>query len=152
MNPQEALTADVHRTEELIAALGRVDLLTNADPHVLREVTEEIRWGVCNALTEHCCDDPRFAQLDALVAQCDPRIVDASIGDRLRCVLKRIVARERFGLPFGSDLNGSGVSTLRGAFLLVHQYTFREDLPYDGDRQKLSEIIALFPGVLFSGK
>ena len=107
---------------------------------------DAVRRAVCLNLTSQLAD-PLLTRFEELAAGCDKsKIWDITIST-LRSALLRKIAATRFGLKFDPQAELAGNQLLRGALMSIHTYTFRDDLPYKGDRSILKEMIALFPDV-----
>ncbi|MDD4287363.1 MAG: hypothetical protein PHO20_04650 [Candidatus Peribacteraceae bacterium] len=147
----EELCTDIQRIEAALAGVAQMRIFEAGGQHALQKGIEMIRWALCDALSVHL-DDPRLAHFDKLVALCDKNIIRDDVAARMRAVLLRIIAHERFDLPFQFDLRGGNFPAFCGAFLLAHSYTFRDDLPYQGDRSVLRDLLGLFPNISFPGR
>ena len=110
---------------------------------LLRDL-DNVRGSICIILASHLTD-ARRDQFDDLASQCDENVIHESTLGILRYALLRTIAAERFDIPFDMQRN----VVVRGVLLHVHSYSFREDLPYKGDRSVLKEILKLFPEATF---
>jgi len=149
MSTHAELQERVRQIEAGLNDIGQQQL--DASPEAqqyLSNTLDSVRGAVCHILSPHL-SDPRLERFDALAAQCDREKFGRTVIPRLRHALQRRIAAERFGLSFdpGADIERN--TLLRGALMSMHTYTFRDDLPYAGDRAVLKAVIALFPDVPF---
>lgn len=149
MSTDEELRDGVRQIEAALDQIARQELDASFEARRgLMDALSVVRGSVCRILSAHITD-PLLTRFDALAGQCDQSVVHMGILQRLRDALLRKIAVERFGLRFDPQADLEGNRLLRGALMVVYTYTFRDDLPYQGDRSCLTEIITLFPDVPF---